>query len=553
MVAPAPLLVTEPTPVVAVTLPSIPPPGQLPLFARGRRGDHGSFARVAVSATIAAPSSEPTIGDAGNQASSDSGLPGEDRPGEGGDARRKRRRRRRRGRRDGEPTTDAAPGSEPTGDDDDGEGEGDEPETTITAEPTPGASERNDAGPTDANDGDLGDRGRKRRRRRRNGRNLDARGPAPQAAAPAPERRPEPPVPVGVPVAVPRRMAQDEIIIDIDENELEVVQSEFGGMDDEFDEFALMDRRQAVIETLQEEVELEDVSSRDASRAAVEEEDEDDEDGSDEPETADTQPAAATANAEGESTETEAEADERKRKRRRRRKKPAPLVMPELTAPPHKDFWEVWAAKYTYQDFEDGKYTPPNDVPEVVDEPPPAPVFVDRSSSRAPRPAPVRTNGPRTSPPRNAPRPSGFDGPPPAHRAPVVVSASSEADDREFVKVCLSLGRSHGHKAATLRGLLRDQLGLEGRAIRDLTVRDVDTLFRVHQSEVARLQDVLAQVGGDTPMTLTPVEDHADALRAPAPELLAEALAALPTVTDDPAPADAPATSEPVADSASDT
>jgi hypothetical protein len=125
---------------------------------------------------------------------------------------------------------------------------------------------------------------------------LTPRGPAPQTGAPQaaapPERRPEPPpAPVGVPVAVPRRMAQDEIIIDIDENELEVVQSEFGGMDDEFDEFALMDRRQAVIETLQEEVELEDVSSRDAGRATVEEDEEDDEDGSDEPETADTQAA----------------------------------------------------------------------------------------------------------------------------------------------------------------------------------------------------------------------------------------------------------------------
>ena len=37
----------------------------------------------------------------------------------------------------------------------------------------------------------------------------------------------------------------------------------------EFDEFALMDRRQAVIETLQEEVELEDVSRSDATRGAM--------------------------------------------------------------------------------------------------------------------------------------------------------------------------------------------------------------------------------------------------------------------------------------------
>ena len=29
---------------------------------------------------------------------------------------------------------------------------------------------------------------------------------------------------------------------------------------------------------------------------------------------------------------------------------------PELTAPPHKDFWEVWANKFTFKDFEDDTY-----------------------------------------------------------------------------------------------------------------------------------------------------------------------------------------------------
>lgn len=353
--------------------------------------------------------------------------------------------------------------------------------------------------------------------------------PEPPLAAAAPAT---PPAPVGVPVVVPRRMAQDEIIIDIDENELEVVQSEFGSMDDEFDEFALMDRRQAVIETLQEEVELEDLSRNDASRMIADEEDEGEgeDEGNDETDASDEPAAVATPGPDGANAtpETESEADERKRKRRRRRKKAAPLVLPELTAPPHKDFWEVWASKYTYQDFEDGKYTPPNNVPEVEDEPPAAPVLADRPAARAPRPAAApRQSGPRTSPPRSAPRPTGPgpggpEGLPP--RPPVIASASSEADDGEFIKVCLNLGRSHGHKAATLRGLLRDHLGLEGRAIRDLTVRDGDTLFRVHQGELPRIQEALTRVhDGDAPLTILAVEDHSDALRAPPPGALAGA------------------------------
>ena len=578
VLATAPLSVPAPiVPAVAATTPAItaipiaavtttPAPGQLPLWSRGRRGDHGSFARIAVAAataTITAPGTEPTVGDAGSEAVS----------GEPGDGRRKRRRRRRRGRR-GEGDQATGETGEPTEASDDADDDSDEPETSAapalaTGEPAAGepTSEPGDA----SESGD--DRGRKRRRRRRNGRNLDARGPdnrGPEQrdnrgpdnrdnrgpdnrgpdqrdqrdqrdnrdnrdhrdARPQPERRPEPPpAPVGIPVAVPRRMAQDEIIIDIDENELEVVQSEFGGMDDEFDEFALMDRRQAVIETLQEEVELEDVSRSDAGRLIADDDDEaDDDEGPDEPESADEPAVTATPSADGEASDAgESDADERKRKRRRRRKKPAPLVLPELTAPPHKDFWEVWASKYTYQDFEDGKYTPPNDVPEVADEPPPPPVLADRSASRGPRPAPTRSSGPRTSPPRGAPRPSGPDGGAPPPRVPVVNNASSEADDGEFLKVCLNLGRSHGHKAATLRGLLRDELGLEGRAIRDLTVRDVDTLFRIHRSELPRVQDALSQIRSDTPLTIAPVQDGIDALRAPPPDVVTEALAALPT------------------------
>ena len=204
-------------------------------------------------------------------------------------------------------------------------------------------------------------------------------------ARPAPT---PPPPPAIVPVPPPRRVSQDEIVIDIDENELAVVSDEFGEIEDEFDEFALMDRRQAVIETLQEEVELEDLSTRDASAMPVEDEADEGDESYTEADEAESEAESETP-AEGAPAEGAAVSDDaaKKKKRRRRRKKAAPLVTPELTAPPHKDFWEVWAAKYTYQDFEDGKYTPPNDVPEVADEPPPAPVLADRSVARGPRPA----------------------------------------------------------------------------------------------------------------------------------------------------------------------
>jgi len=85
--------------------------------------------------------------------------------------------------------------------------------------------------------------------------------------------------------------------------------------------------------------------------------------------------------------------------------------------------------------------------------------------------------------------------------------------------VCLNLGRSHGHKAATIRGLLRDQLGLEGRSIRDLTVRDGDTLFRVHAGEVGRIQEALTGVReGQLQLSVRLAEDDDRAdLRAPPP------------------------------------
>jgi len=95
---------------------------------------------------------------------------------------------------------------------------------------------------------------------------------------------------------------------------------------------------------------------------------------------------------------------------------------------------------------------------------------------------------------------------------------TADADDTEFVKVQLNLGRVHGHKSAAIRNLLREYLGLEGRAIRDLTVRDASTLFRIHQSEVERCQAVLAAiVEGGVALSLEHAEGSREELRAPLP------------------------------------
>jgi ATP-dependent RNA helicase DeaD len=485
---------SEPLPAVSAITHA---PGHIPLDRRGRMGDRGRFVQrnpivIASDLTAAAPVATVLIADTGESAPAGDIGPA----GESGDGRRKRRRRRRRGRREGE---GAAPGQEPgaeaASDAADDGAEDDESEAAETTETsaTPETAEIQ-----------SGDARRKRRRRRRgNGRPVEE---APRAPAP-------PAQPPSEPVVVPRRMTQDEIIIDIDENELEVVQSEFGEIEDEFDEFALMDRRQAVIETLQEEVELEDVSRRDASQldatalttneepGDTESEDESDESDESGPQDQPEESSEATTEA---GTDTE-DGDARRKKRRRRRKKAAAVVVPELTAPPHKDFWEVWAAKYTFQDFEDDKFSPPNQVPEIEEEPPPP--VVERPAPRVAQQRPA----PQQQPPRSAP----------TSRPPLlaVSSPGAEADDTEFTKVCLNLGRSHGHKAATIRGLLRDQLGLEGRSIRDLTVRDGDTLFRVHAGEVGRIQEALTGVREGAlqlSVRLAEDDDRAD-LRAPPP------------------------------------
>ena len=311
--------------------------------------------------------------------------------------RRRRRRRRRRGGSNG-----VTPGDER----DVLEASDDQPETeTEEAEGDAGESE---------------DGARRRRRRRRGGR-----------------RRTPPRTEVAAPQAP--HVSQDQIIIDIDESELEVVRDEFGEID-ELDDLTLKGRRRGVIDDLQDEVELEDL--RDEQRAAAEEPepsaDDDDDDDDDDDESA-------------EQAAQSADDAKKKKRRRRRRKKKEEAPPPELTAPPHKDFWEVWAAKFTYREFEDEIWY---------------------QSHAAPPP----------------------DEPEPPVRAESVVReslAAANEDDASFVSLRLNIGRKHGKKAAHIRELLDSQLGLSGKAVRNLTVGDASTRFRVSERNVERVQQTL--------------------------------------------------------------
>ncbi|WP_143140103.1 DEAD/DEAH box helicase [Nannocystis exedens] len=473
-------------------------PRWIPFGLRGRRGDRGRFVQwphIQPGVRAAAPagaveldaSSQPAPVPADMVATpgATGDLIGTATPGQSFDeASERRKRRRKRRRRRGGAGDEAAPVVEAGGVEDEGDDESGEAEAPA-GEAVP-----------EVRNGEpgLAPGGRKRRRKRRGRPGLE--GPRP--AAPPVVAAPEPP-----PAPAPRRPSQDEIVIDIDEAELEVVTSEFGELDN-IDEFALLDRRQAVIETLQEEgeVELEDVSRRDAEAESAEVEEDDETEGETEGE-ADTEAEAEVAagpTAQSGDTEAEAEADAKKRRRRRRRKKAAPAAPPELTAPPHKDFWEVWSSKYSARDFDDSKYGHTSVEPEPVP-PPPAPVAAPVA---APSPAPSRPPRPHT--PASAP-------------ARPAAAATADADDREYTKVQLNLGRVHGHKSSSIRNLLRDYLGLEGRSIRDLTVRDASTLFRIHDSEVERCHAVLTTVVVDgIGLALERAENSREDLRAPLPE-----------------------------------
>ncbi|WAS99002.1 DEAD/DEAH box helicase [Nannocystis punicea] len=497
VVAPTGDLVTGETGAAAQVKPA--ESRRIPLDRRGRRGDRGRFVQWpklepgASAATPDATSSElaPVPADMVATPGGGGDLIGTASPGQSFDeASERRKRRRKRRRRRGNGAEEAAPGVEAGGvaGEDEGEDEAGEADAPA-AEAASGVSS-----------GEPGLQGGRKRRRKRRGR-LGLEGPRP-SAAPVVVAAPEP-----QPAPVPRRPSQEEIVIDIDEAELEVVTTEFGELEN-IDEFALLDRRQAVIETLQEEVEveLEDVSRRDAEAADADVDvDADVETETDEEDEAETEAEAAAAEPTAEPGETEAEADGKKRRRRRRRKKAAPAAPPELTAPPHKDFWEVWSSKYSARDFDDTKYGPTHVEPEPVT-PPPAPVAAPVAASS---PAPTRPPRPHT--PASAP----------ARPAP---SATADADDREYTKVQLNLGRVHGHKSSSIRNLLRDYLGLEGRSIRDLTVRDASTLFRIHDSEVDRCHAILTAVVVDgIGLALERAENSREELRAPLPEDFEEA------------------------------
>jgi superfamily II DNA/RNA helicase len=271
------------------------------------------------------------------------------------------------------------------------------------------------------------------------------------------------------------RVSQDEIIIDIDEQELTAVRDEFGEID-EFDELTLKGRRRAVLEDLTEEMEVEDLTDRDA-----EDEDEDELESESEselesepeatasPEATPVSDEASASEAQAEATPSEQEDAGRKKKRRRRRRKKTPPPTPELTCPPHKDFWEVWAAKFSAKDFqrdEDSK-----DTDETVEDEPPTPVAVVVEAE-------------------------------PDSELPLIEDAP---DEDTLVRVGLNIGRRHGHKAAHVRALLRRLTGLHGKAVKDLTVRDTSSLFRM---DVRHFETVVRRLDGSVveEVTLTLVQ-----------------------------------------------
>ncbi|MEZ4453526.1 MAG: DEAD/DEAH box helicase [Nannocystaceae bacterium] len=384
-----------------------------------------------------------------SEADGDEAPEGEANADAAGDPNKRRRRRRRRGKRrreDGEAVealdagTEAAEDAPPSGAEIDGEADGETDEVDALA-----------TDPATAGEAGSGDRRRRRRRRR-------GAGGARPAPAPAAVVAPAPPIP---------RVSQDEIIIDIDEEELDVVRDHFGEVD-ELDELTVKGRRRAVIDALHEEMEIEDLSDRDAHdqasapaepTPAVSAADDaspasDDSgafrtiDGASEAvhdaagalEVGDAEEVAAAEVSESESIEAESEsesieaeseaaeseaddeADEggdapRKRRRRRRRRKAAPIEMPDLTAPPHKDFWEVWAARYTFEDFEDHRFQPRR-----------AP---RRTSRRSPRRPPLRRPGPPSPRPPRRPRthlsPRTVSRPTPASRSSTTTRSSRSA------------------------------------------------------------------------------------------------------------------------------
>jgi ATP-dependent RNA helicase DeaD len=356
---------------------------------------------------------------------------------EEGKPKKRRRRKRRRGR-----SNAAAPSAAPAAE-----------EQQVAAEPDK----------------------KKRRRRRRRGKSDEDNGESSEVEAEL------------EPVVEEPRVSQDEIIIDIDEQELDAVRDEFGEID-EFDELTLKGRRRAVLEDLTEEMEVEDLTDRDA------EDDEDEEldvELDSEPDLAaassDTalltselsEEEAADGESEAEPTSAEQADNGRKKKRRRRRKKKAAPPTPELTCPPHKDFWELWAAKFSAKDFQRDEDLKDSD--ETVEDEQPVPVVAAAIEAE------------RES------------------EGSLIPLIEDAPDEESLVRVALNIGRRHGHKATHVRALLKRITGLHGKAVKDLTVRDRSSLFRM---DVRHFETVVARLDGsvveEVTLTLVHLTEDSD-------------------------------------------
>ena len=81
-------------------------------------------------------------------------------------------------------------------------------------------------------------------------------------------------------------------------------------------------------------------------------------------------------------------------------------------------------------------------------------------------------------------------------------------DETGFVLVRLNVGRKHGKKAAHIRELLAETFGLARKAVRDLTVGEASTRFRLGELALARLEELIVGFElDDITLTVARVEE----------------------------------------------
>ena len=478
-----------------------------------------------------------------------------------GDRPKKRRRRRRRRRGPGDDT--AAESAEARGDAVEARDENPDGEAAIDADDADGEDSPREDGESDDDDESEGEeseagdsaesrskRKRRRRRRRRGGgikpsEDVAAAAPAPQQPARKNDessrrrrrqrRDSEPAAEETPPAPEPARVSQDQIIIDIDETELTAVRDTFGEID-EFDELTLKGRRRAVLDDLSAELDVDVVDLTD--RDAEDDEDDGESEGDDEAdgEGDDAGPAPADAGSNGAEapaaagSDAEVAAEKKKRRRRRRRKKATP-AMPELTCPPHKDFWELWASKFSAADFQreedkaddSGSDDDDDARPESTARGEYGRTESGESESDTHDLSDRADRADRADRPDRAELPDADD-----HDVPLIDEAASE---ESLVRVDLNIGRRHGQKAAHVRSLLRRLTGLHGKAVKDLTVRDQSTLFRM---DARHFEMVVARLDGSIVenVSLTLIYAQDDATATAPPVIDAEAS----VVADEPVP-----------------